>query len=179
MSPQPKKVFRPRPVVCVWEGDVFRPLPRFQQLCDRQFAVHEEYPLMIVEERSQASHNHYFAAVAEAFNNLSEEWENRFPTSEHLRAWSLVQEGYCTENTYVCSTPAEARKLAATLRQLAPLSVISLKGNVVQHFVPESQSQMAMKKERFEASKAAVLARVASMARTTPAQLRNNAGRSA
>lgn len=37
----------------------------------------------------------------------------------------------------------------------------------------------AMKKERFEASKTAVLDIAATMARTTPAELKKNAGRSA
>lgn len=180
MSPTPaKRPLRPRPVVFVWTGDHMVPLPRFQRLCDQQFAVHEEYPLVILEERSQASHNHYFAALTEAWKNLAEEYAKDFPTMESLRHWALVQSGYCTETTYATKNPAEARKLAIALRRASPYAVLQVKGDVVLHFEAESQSRPAMKRDRFEASKADVLELVASMARTTPAALKKNAGRSA
>jgi len=179
MAAAPKKPFRPRPVVFTWDGDAMIPLQRFRGLCDQQFAVHEEYALQIVENRSQASHNHYFAALADAFSNLAEEYAGRFPTAEHLRSWALVEAGYATENDTVCDSPAEARKLAATIRRYSPYAISRLSGNVVKIFEPESQSMAAMKKERFEASKADVLAIVSAMARTTPAELKKNAGRSA
>lgn len=180
MSPAPaKRPLRPRPVVCVWTGEHFVPLPRFQRLCDQQFAVHEEYPLVILEERSQASHNHYFAALTEAWKNLEERYAADFPTPESLRHWALVQVGYCTEASYATKSNAEARKLAVSLRRASPLAVLQVRGDVVMHFEAESQSRPAMKKDRFEASKADVLDLVASMARTTPAELKKNAGRSA
>ena len=179
MNAKPTKPFRPRPVLFVWDGDVMTPLPRFRQLCDKQFAVHEEYALSIVENRSQASHNHYFAAVADAFSNLAEEFNGQFPTPEHLRAWALVQCGYSTETDTVCDSPAEARKLGAVIRRYSPYAIMKISGNVLKIFEPESQSHAAMKKERFEASKADVLALVSGMARTTPAELKKNAGRSA
>lgn len=178
MNAAPRKPFRPRPVLFTWDGDVMIPLPRFKELCNRQFAVHEEYPLQIVEQRSQASHNHYFVALAEAHQNLAEEYADRFPTPEHLRAWALVQTGHCTETDIVCDSPAEARKLASSIRRWNPYSVIRTSGNVVKVFEPKSQSRVEMKKEEFEASKADVLSLVAGMARTTPAELKKNAGRS-
>lgn len=175
----PKKRFKPRPVVFVWDGNVMIPLPRFKKLCDSQFAVNEEYPLDIVQNRSMRSHNHYFAWVGEAFDNLAEEWAQEFPTEDHLRAWALVQAGYATEANYVCDTPKNARQMALALRKASPLAVIKVSGNVVKHFEAESQSLVSMKKERFEASKAAVIEIIAPMARTTPADLKKNAGRSA
>lgn len=176
---QAKRPHRPRPVVFVWTGEHMVPLPRFQQLCDRQFAVHEEYALVIMEERSQASHNHYFAALTEAWKNLAEEYAADFPTMESLRHWALVQTGYCTETSYATKDNAEAKKLAVSLRRASPYAVLQVRRDVVMHFEAESQSRPAMKKERFEASKADVLELVASMARTTPAALKKNAGRSA
>lgn len=180
MNPAPaKRPPRPRPVVFVWTGEHMVPLPRFRRLCDHQFAVHEEYALVIMEERSQASHNHYFAALTEAWKNLAEDYTEDFPTMEALRHWALVQTGYCTETTYAAKDPAEARKLAIALRRASPYAVLKVRGDVVVHFEAESQSRPAMKKERFEASKADVLEMVASMARTTSTQLKKNAGRSA
>lgn len=170
-----------RAVLFVWDGDVMIPLPRFKRMCDQLFAVHEEYPLIVLENRSMASHRHYFAAVAEAWENLSEEHTHdgqgnvRFPTSEHLRAWALVEAGYATETKYVMDTPKDAKQLAIMLRKKEPLAIIRVRGNVVQEFIPESQSTGSMKKQAFEDSKAAVLAIVAPMARTTPAQLHREA----
>lgn len=174
----PKRL-RPRPVVFVWDGDSMIPLPRFKRLCDQQFAVHEEYPLVILEERSQASHNHYFAALTEAWRNLAEEHAVKYPTVEHLRADCLVKAGFCQETDYVLADKKEARKLAVDLRKMNPYSIIKVSDNVVKHFEPESQSRPAMKKDRFEDSKAEVLSIAAAMARTTPAELKKNAGRAA
>lgn len=155
------------------------PLPRFRRLCDQQFAVHEEYVLVILEERSHASHNHYFAAVKEGFDNLAEEWAVRFPSREHLRKWCLVQEGYCTMRDVACQDDNEALKLATVVRQLNEYAVIVVSGNVVKIFEPFSQSRPAMKKDEFEESKRKVLDRIASMSRTTASELNRNAGRSA
>lgn len=174
-----KRRRRPRPVACVWTGEHFVPLPRFKRLCDEQFEVHEEYPLIVSEERSMSHHRGYFASVREAWKNLAEEYGTRFPSPDHLRAWALVECGYATETDYVMDSAKDARKLALALRKMSPLAVIQISGNVVKHFEAESQSVPAMKKERFDASSRDVLQLVASMARTTPTELKKNAGRDA
>lgn len=166
-----------RAAIFVWDGDVMIPLPRFKKLCDQLYAVHEEYPLVVVENRSQSSHNHYFAALSEAHANLAEEFAARYPTPEHLRAAALVEEGFCTEVDHVLDTPKDAKAFAIMLRRASPYSIIRISGTVVKEFQAVSQSRAAMKKQEFEDSKAAVLARVAAMARTTPAQLRKEADR--
>jgi hypothetical protein len=174
-----KKPNRIRPVECVWNGDHFIPLPRFKRLCDQQFVVHETYAIIPSEERSMTSHRGYFAQIHEAWKNLAEEFDGKFPSSEALRAWALVQTGYATEANYVMDSENDAKQLAVTLRRLSPLAVIRVSGNVVQHFEAESQSVRSMKKERFAESCKAVLELVSSMARTTPSELRKNAGRAA
>lgn len=161
--------------MAVWDGEFMVPLHRFRALCDRQFVVGEEYALELVSNRSLASHNHFFACVAEAFNNLSEEDAKRFPTAEHLRKWALCRTGFATETSYVMDTPVDARKMAAAIRRADEFCVIVVKENVVQVFNAESQSMPAMNKERFQASKNAVLDLLASMARTTTAQLKKEA----
>lgn len=174
-----KKPFRPRPVVCIWDGNVMIPMPRFKRLCDAQFEVNGEYPLMIVENRSMASHNHYFAALHEGYLNLAEEYAQEFDSEEHLRHWCLCKSGFCTTTTYVLNTAEDARKLRDALKKENASTIVGVTGNVAKVYTPESQSLAAMKKERFEDSKRAVLDLVASMARTTPAELKKNAGRSA
>jgi hypothetical protein len=168
---------RPHPVLLRWNGDVFVPEPSFKARCGSDYEVGEVYPMLPVEERSQSSHNHYFAALAEAFHNLSEENAKHFPTIEHLRHWALIQCGFCTEANYVLSTVRIARDLARDVRKRSPYAVIRVEGNTVQVWDAESQSMAAMKKTKFEESKTAVLDLVASMARTTTSQLNKEAKR--
>ncbi len=168
-----------RPIAAIWTGNHFVPLPRFQRLCDEQFEVNEQVALIRFEERSMSRHKAYFATINEAWKNLAEEYDGRFPSAEALRAHALVEAGYCVETDYVLDNPKDARKLAMDIRRMSPFSIIRLSGNVVKHFEPESQAMNKMGKERFDASCRAVLEIVASMSRSTPAQLRNNAGRSA
>lgn len=174
-----RKPQRIRPVACVWNGEHFIPLPRFKRLCDSQFEVNEEYALIPSEDRSMSSHRGYFAQLKEAWNNLAEEYANGYPTPEHLRSAALIETGYCTESNFVMDNPKEARALGIALRRMSPLAIIRISGNVVKHFEAESQSCAAMKKEKFEQSKRDVLQHVAAMARTTPAELKKNAGRAA
>jgi hypothetical protein len=173
-----KKPRRPRPVAVTWTGEHFVPLPRFKRLCDDQFHVGEEIAIIRSEERNMSQHRGYFAQLNEAFKNLAEEYANGYPSPEHLRADALVKSGYCTETDYIMDSPQEARKLGINLRRMNPYSIIRIRGNIVKHFEPESQSVPAMSKEKFEASCKAVLDIVSSMARTTPAELKENAGRS-
>ena len=170
---------RERPIAVVWDGQHFIPLPRFQRFCDQQFEVNEEIALIRSEERNMTRHRGYFALIREAWKNLAEEYDGRFPSPEALRAHALVESGYCTETDHLAESPAEARKMAATIRRYSPYTIMKIRGNTLKVFEPESQAQANMGKERFEARCTAVLEIVASMSRSTPAQLHKNADRSA
>lgn len=153
---------KPRPVIfdCVAFDDetiAMVPQRRFRRMADRQFVVGEEYILEVVEPRDMRSHRHFFATIHEIWKNLPET-DDRFPTSEHLRKWALVQTGYCTEKAIVCETAHDARLVAAAIRDENEFAVITVKGNVVKKFEPRSQSTGAggMKNEEFKASKKAV-----------------------
>ena len=168
---------RPRVLMVNWDGEAFRPLASFMPYIKREYVVGELYHLALVEERSQASHNQYFAAVTEGYLNLNEASAKKFPSSEHLRKWALIQCGYCTETSYATKNGAEARKLAISFRRKDEYSIIRVLSDVVQVFEPESQSMASMKKERFEKSKREVIDLIASMARTTTPQLYREAKR--
>lgn len=175
-----------RPVIFVWSPEGYMiPLPRFRKLCDQIYAVHEEYPLVIVENRSMKSHNAYFAQIEEAWKNLPEDLSPKYPSSEHLRAWALVETGWCTEEQTIFDTEKDAKKFAVALRNSqrrtrgAPITIIRVHGNIVQEFTPMSQSTAAMKKIPFEQSKKDVLDYLLGLIGTTARDLRNNAGRSA
>ena len=76
------------------------PTLRYRKVADRQFHDLEEYPLVILEARSRASHNFYFASLNEGFDSLPENIAARWPTSEHMRAWLLVETGWFDEHEF-------------------------------------------------------------------------------
>lgn len=170
---------RPRPIVFVRVDNHMVPLPRFQRLFDEMYAINEEYPLLPMEERTQASHNHFFAALHEGYLNLAEEFAQEFDSETHLRHWCLCKAGYCTKDKWVMNTAEDARKLRDALKSKDRSTIISVKDNIATVYTPMSQSRPAMKKQEFEDSKLAVLELVASMARTTVTELKKNAGRAA
>jgi hypothetical protein len=165
---------RAKPVLLTWDGDHFVPHARFKKLCDQQFAVGEDYPMEVVENRSMSAHRGYMAQVSEGWNNLSEENAKHFPSPEHLRKWSLVQCGYFSLEETVLDSERDARKYAAAVRKRDTYAVIRVKSNVVQIFEPRSQAMYGpdrMKRPEFEESSRAVLDLIATMSRTTRGQL--------
>ena len=160
-----------RPVMFQWNGEAMVPQPRFMPLCNKQFVVHEEYPLLPVEPRSMKSHNHFFASLHEAWMNLSEKDTELFPTEEHLRAWALIEAGFYVEKIIDCDTPSLAKRIAVNFRSVLPMSRIKLSGQNVIVKEAKSQSIATMSSEEFKASKEAVLDIVTAMAGTTRREL--------
>jgi len=160
-----------------WDGDAMIPLnPR---IADKQYVVGETYRLEPREDRSQASHNHYFASVAEAHANLPHDLAERFPTPDHLRAFALIKAGYCDARSIVAASKAEAQRLAAFIKPMDDFAIVTVSEAVVTVYTAKSQSYRAMGKEDFQRSKDAVLAIVAQMIGSTPAALQSNAGQAA
>jgi hypothetical protein len=164
------------PLPFEWDGEAMRVLPGFQRQADQLFTIGERYRLAPVEERSGASHRHFFAAVNEAWANLPERLAAHYPTAEHLRARALIEAGYCTIADYVCSSRAEAVRWAANLRaEASEYALVVISETVVRVFKPKSQSVKAMGKEEFQASKDAVFTALAKMIGVTTAELQNHA----
>lgn len=151
------------PVHCVWDGEAFVPIPRFAKLCDREFVIGQPYPLVVQEDRSQAAHNHFFAALQEGWKNLPEDVAERFPTAEHLRKYALVKAGFADERSIVCASKAEAQRVAAFVRPMDEYAVIVVREATIKVFTAKSQSMRAMGKADFQASKEAVLDVVSGM----------------
>ena len=161
------------PIACRWEGDVFRVLPRSAAAADREFVIGEAYVLEVVEERSTASHKHYFATIREAWMNLPFEPALQFPTPETLRKYALIKAGYADVEHHVCEFKTEAQRLALALRPHDDYAIVSVEGKVVTVYRAKSQSLKAMGKADFQASKDAVLAVISDMLGVTPAELQS------
>ena len=169
---------RPLPIKCVWRDGVLVPDgDRVARYCEEQFGEGEVIILERHEERSDATHRHYFACLKEAFDNLPE-GDNRFPTVEALRHWALIRAGYCTENSIVCDTNDQAQ-LVASFMGNSEGTIIVVRGNVVKKYTAKSQSVKAMNKDEFQRSKVDVLDTIAELIAVKRKRLEDNAGRAA
>lgn len=146
-----------------WDGEAFVPAKGFAKRCDAEFTIGLTYNMEVVEERSAASHRHYFAAINEMWQSLPETLAERFPTAEHLRKYALIRAGFASHQHFVASSKAEAVRLAAFVRPIDEYAVVSVREATVAVWTAESQSTKAMGKERFQASKTAVLDTIAGM----------------
>lgn len=167
----------PRPLRFRWSGEAMTPLQ--PGAAARQFEKGEWYTLEVREERSTASHNQFFAALNEGWQNLPETMADRFPSADHLRKWLLIRTGYRDEVTYVAASKAEAPRLAAFIRPLDDFAVVTVSEATVTVYRAKSQSVRAMGKAEFQRSKDAVLGLLAEMIGTDRKALDANAGRSA
>lgn len=163
------------PIAFLWTGREMVPLDRFRALANRQFRAGQEYALIPHQARSSESHRHFFSCVRKGWDNLPERIANQYPTSEHLRKWALVQEGYADEKKHVCASANEARKLAALIRTLDGYAVMKIQGSVLMIWTPMSQDENHMGHETFEKSKTVVLERIAHMCGITVKELTANA----
>lgn len=145
------------PVYFQWSGEAMEPLRRFQKLCNEQFVVGEVYQLEEIHDRSQNSHRHYFAELHNLWMNIPEGQAERWPSSEHLRKWALIQTGYRDERSIACASKAEAQRVAAFIKPMDDYAVVVVREAVVIVMTAKSQSVKAMGAKDFQASKTAVL----------------------
>jgi len=170
----------PSPIPLIWRDGVFIPATQRQGLrCKEQFEEGKKYLLVEQRDRSIGSHNHYFAALNEAWMNLPEGIEDEFPTFEKFRATGLIATGFYDERQLICATPEEARRIAAFMRRPEDLSIVSVNGCAVVERTAKSQSWRAMDKVEFRKSKETVLAWTADLCGVEIATLTSNAGQAA
>lgn len=154
-----------------WTGEAMEPLRNYARRADEQFVVGQTYVLALQEDRSAATHRHYFACINEVWKNLPEGLERQFPTAEHLRKMALILTGYRDEREIVCASKAEAQRVAAFVRPMDGYALVTVTGATVRVFTAKSQSVKAMGKAEFQASKDAVLERLADVLQVTVPEL--------
>ena len=123
------------------------------------------------DRRTEANHKHYFAAIRTGWSNLPDDLASQFPNAEALRKWCLIQEGHCEHRMQVCDSNAQAERIAALVSGLNGGVVASVEGRVVNIWRPHSQALGAMSDKEFNASKKAVLERIAGMLGISAGQL--------
>jgi len=163
----------PAPLVYQWTGAAMQPLGRFARTAAEAFTEGEQYRMEAIEARSWNSHNHQFAWLHDAWLNLPERFaiEPWAQSSEHLRKYALIKTGFCSTQTWVCGTKAEALRWAGNMRPEDEYSIVVAQGNTVIRYTAKSQSVRAMGAKDFQASKAAILDFIAGLLDVTPAEL--------
>ena len=131
------------------------------------------------EERSQASHSHFFACIAEAWRNLPEHLTERFASPDHLRRYALIKSGYRDERSIVASSKAEAQRIAAFTRPMDGYALVTVSDRVVIVYTAKSQNMRSMNKKEFQQSKDDVLDKISAMVGVSADELQQNAGRAA
>lgn len=152
---------------------------RFLPYTNRDLGIEEgEYvTLEIRRERSGASHRHQFAWVTEAWHSLPEDLAHMpwAETPDTLRKHALIATGYHHTFSIDCSTEASARRVQVemmrALRQAHGYAIGQVRGPILTLWTPESQSLRAMGRERFQASKQAILEWIADKVGVKPEDL--------
>lgn len=142
------------------------PNVRYAKVAAKQFADGEEYPLVVLEARSRASHNQFFAALQDGFDNLPESIAARWPTVEHFRKWALIECGWFDEKEIDFGSALYAKRAAILLHDEFDEYARIFQPNDGPKLIvrrAKSQSASAMSKEPFEKSKRDVLDLVESM----------------
>lgn len=153
------------------EGAWSAPSPHWGKRADAAYVIGQDYLMVEAHERSQKSHDHYFAAVTESWKNLPENVSDQFPTSEHLRAYALIKAGFADSQTFVCTSRAEAERFKLFLRPIDPYSVVTTTGATVTRWTAQSQSKRAMGNAEFQRSKEGVLGIISAMIGTSTAEM--------
>lgn len=160
------------PLPFQWDGEAMRVRPGFQRQADGQFVIGESYRMAVFEERSDATHNHAFAWIRDAWASLPESLAANFPSPEVLRKWALIQAGFCTVTDHVCKFKTEAARTAAILRQQTDdYAVVLIEDTTVRVLKAKSQKRTAMDRAEFAASKAAILDVIAGLLDVEPSAL--------
>lgn len=161
-----------RPIRMTWDGEVLRPASDFwARRADEDYCIGEVYEIAPIEQRSMASHGHYFAVLNEGWKNLPEKMSAEFPTPDHLRSRLLIATGWRDQASFVCSSKAEAIRLAAFMRPMDPFAVVAVNGAVVVRWTARSQAIRAMGKDDFQKSKDDVLGLLATVLEVGPEAL--------
>ena len=163
------------PLPFIWDGEAMRPASQhWAKKAAEAFAVGGRYRMTVLDERSAASHNQFFAALEEGFANLPEDMVERFASVEQLRKYLLIRTGYRKERTLVCSNTDDAARIAAFIRPMDDYAIVSVALNVIRVWTAESQSYKEMGRKRFQSSKQSVLDLLAEMIGVETKQLEEN-----
>ena len=163
-------------IAYTWTADeTMKPLARFASLCREKFVVGRAYVLE-QKNRSEESHDHYFACLHKAWMHLPETVEKTFKSETGFRKWALIQAGYYDETRFQFSSNEEAERFVGFCMGLDEYAEITVHGSIVAIRKAKSQKKKLMGNADFQASKQAVFDEIAKLIGVSPAELTRNVG---
>lgn len=164
---------KPLSMAFKWRGGAFHPVARFLGQACETFVPDATYWLNVEAERTERSHDHQFAWVAEAWKSLPENLADDYPTAEHLRKRALVAAGYFDEQAIDAGNNTAALRVAQGIRSFPgeSFSLVIVRGPFVIVRRPKSQSHRAMGGKVFQESKTAILGVIADLLGVEPEAL--------
>jgi hypothetical protein len=153
-------------------------IPARPRDAEKAFVAGRRYWLDEVSERSWISHEHQFAWIAEAWNNLPEALADLYPTPEHLRKAALIATGWRREVIIDAGSRAAALRVAAYARGEDAFAHVVARGLTV--VVRKARSQRMhgadrMDKTEFQQSKDAIMGWIAQLIGVKPDELMRGA----
>lgn len=165
-----------------WTGEAMQPLRSLAKLCDKEFVIGLRYRMEVIQQRSKESHDHYFACLDEAWNNLPEICAGRWLSREHLRKWALCQTEFRNEVMFITKSKAEALRCASLVHKLDEYAEVQIDGCMIAVYTAKSQrmhGEGAMSRKEFQASKDAVLDIMSKLIGVPVEELTRHAGKAA
>jgi hypothetical protein len=159
-----------------WNGEAM--IPAKPRLADKAFVVGRRYWLEEASERSWASHQHQFAFVGEAWNDLPDAIAEMFPSPEHLRKAALIATGWFREAIIEAGSAAAALRVAAYAKGRDEFAHVITRGATVTVRWARSQRMHGldrMDKDEFQRSKDDILGWIANLIGVEPERLRGAA----
>lgn len=152
-----------------FDGEAF--IPKAPRFAEKHYKAGETYRMVTEQERSRASHDHYFARLRDIWMNLPEMIAENFPSVEHLRKRALIDVGYYDEEIIDCGIRKGTVAVAAAIRKRDDFALVFVREQFVIIRVAKSQSLKAMGPQAFQDSKDKVLALVCEMVGVAPDQI--------
>ena len=164
---------------CRWHGGALFPVGHYGMAAANELMNEGDTVIVTIDHpRSQNTHRHQWAEIADAWRHLPEALQNMpwAVNPETLRKHALIVSGFRNVETVDAGSKAAAERVAAILSRHATAAhgyaVTQARGPVVTCWTPISQSYRAMGYKRFQESKSAVLSWIAEQIGVTPEQLK-------
>lgn len=92
---------------------------------------------------------YFFAALRDAWSNLTDQHRERFPNAEVLRKHALIAIGYCDVITLACGSKAAAPQIGAAFRMKDTYCIATVRGDVVTVYTARSMARRVLLKKEF------------------------------
>lgn len=152
------------PIICVFrDGGLFPRTNAGTAKLHDALGEGEIVGVLLDHFRSDKSHNHQFAEIADMWRTLPEASANQpyAKNPDALRKHALIATGFANTEVIVADSAESAQRVAAYVGDLARQShgycIVEVEKRVVRVTTPHSQSRKAMGGRRFQESKQSVL----------------------